>query len=1098
MSTWQLLSADGDDCRWELSGGPPTTRPDDEVNGAPAEAVSRLPSMSDLLLQGCSKIVESNSGSSTSGSSPMFRTGLGKSVAVKQSSVAKALRVLADDDLPHTGQVDPESHTPASNSLFQTGSGKMVNVSSAGLVKAKTLLGLGEDDDHCASQGLGISKPFSNNNGYRSLNSLPRVKGGANVADVMEGESISGSGSTCQSGSAENRLKLLAYPNSVQPKTHDLPAKPAAIKFHTAGGRSLSISSDALKRARSLLGDPELGSFLNEGRLCNDPSKKENEPPISLQYQGTPNHKDATKSFISPLLRLSSDGERSLNSSKKIKEGSNLIAQFNAAASECPYRFGSDSGSPKRPLMERSYAPVDPSVVKDCDSRSNCHASPRGQVLLDISNITRVNYSSNENNVSEKRFGGNSSISPFKRPRSSKFNTPLKRNSSLAPSASSKSSVQAPSKGRVSTRYPFLLPRVSMKEYFGGPPLDMAPTNSIGGVTSDNAGNFMFSNESGLNCIGAESFYDMLIQSGASAEHISKIWVTNHYRWIVWKLACYDRCYPAKTVRKLLTISNVLEELEYRYEREVNHGHRSAIMRILEGVASPSSLLVLCVSAICSNCYPTTEGPSMASEGDKNKMKVELTDGWYSVNAVLDIVLSNHCNSGKVFVGQKLQIWGATLCGWAAPVSPLEATKTVSLLLHVNGTYRAHWADRLGFCKGRGAPLAFRCIKSNGGPVPQTLIGVARVYPILYRERLSGRGSIIRSERMEMKTRQMHNQRRSTIIDGVISEIQRAKDIHLYNDSDSEEGAKISKILETAAEPELLMAEMSPDQLNAFATFRSKIEATRQSDTAKLIEKALQDAGLSEREVTPFMRVKVVGLRSKNCGRNSGPEEGLITIWNPTERQQHDLVEGQAYVFSRLNPINSPSDTLYLQCRGSTTKWRPLTSQEMKNFRPFFKPREAISLSRLGEISLSSEFDIAGYVVYVGEVFTDAQQRRQWVFVTDGSIADFYTEESSNSLLAICFCSPYIDDLSFAPINSNLVGSTVGFCNLIKRAKDHLNHLWVAEARENSTYFLSFDSPHCSHLKDAALSTQGWAKTSESAINTLKEGVSFIIGNWKG
>ncbi|PKI51435.1 hypothetical protein CRG98_028146 [Punica granatum] len=1056
MSTWQLLSADGDDCRWELSGGPPTTRPDDEVNGAPAEAVSRLPSMSDLLLQGstliqlsgttalfrvwmdselriglaidligCSKIVESNSGSSTSGSSPMFRTGLGKSVAVKQSSVAKALRVLADDDLPHTGQVDPESHTPASNSLFQTGSGKMVNVSSAGLVKAKTLLGLGEDDDHCASQGLGISKPFSNNNGYRSLNSLPRVKGGANVADVMEGESISGSGSTCQSGSAENRLKLLAYPNSVQPKTHDLPAKPAAIKFHTAGGRSLSISSDALKRARSLLGDPELGSFLNEGRLCNDPSKKENEPPISLQYQGTPNHKDATKSFISPLLRLSSDGERSLNSSKKIKEGSNLIAQFNAAASECPYRFGSDSGSPKRPLMERSYAPVDPSVVKDCDSRSNCHASPRGQVLLDISNITRVNYSSNENNVSEKRFG-----------------------------ASSKSSVQAPSKGRVSTRYPFLLPRVSMKEYFGGPPLDMAPTNSIGGVTSDNAGNFMFSNESGLNCIGAESFYDMLIQSGASAEHISKIWVTNHYRWIVWKLACYDRCYPAKTVRKLLTISNVLEELEYRYEREVNHGHRSAIMRILEGVASPSSLLVLCVSAICSNCYPTTEGPSMASEGFDDKVFR------YSVNAVLDIVLSNHCNSGKVFVGQKLQ-----------------ATKTVSLLLHVNGTYRAHWADRLGFCKGRGAPLAFRCIKSNGGPVPQTLIGVARVYPILYRERLSGRGSIIRSERMEMKTRQMHNQRRSTIIDGVISEIQRAKDIHLYNDSDSEEGAKISKILETAAEPELLMAEMSPDQLNAFATFRSKIEATRQSDTAKLIEKALQDAGLSEREVTPFMRVKVVGLRSKNCGRNSGPEEGLITIWNPTERQQHDLVEGQAYVFSRLNPINSPSDTLYLQCRGSTTKWRPLTSQEMKNF---------------------SEFDIAGYVVYVGEVFTDAQQRRQWVFVTDGSIADFYTEESSNSLLAICFCSPYIDDLSFAPINSNLVGSTVGFCNLIKRAKDHLNHLWVAEARENSTYFLSFDSPHCSHLKDAALSTQGWAKTSESAINTLKEGVSFIIGNWKG
>lgn len=42
-------------------------------------------------------------------------------------------------------------------------------------------------------------------------------------------------------------------------------------------------------------------------------------------------------------------------------------------------------------------------------------------------------------------------------------------------------------------------------------------------------------------------------------------WVANHYRWIVWKLACYERCYPAKTVGKFLTISNVLEELKYRY-----------------------------------------------------------------------------------------------------------------------------------------------------------------------------------------------------------------------------------------------------------------------------------------------------------------------------------------------------------------------------------------------------------------------------------------------------------------------------------------------------------------------------------------------------
>ncbi|KAF5946389.1 hypothetical protein HYC85_016617, partial [Camellia sinensis] len=38
--------------------------------------------------------------------------------------------------------------------------------------------------------------------------------------------------------------------------------------------------------------------------------------------------------------------------------------------------------------------------------------------------------------------------------------------------------------------------------------------------------------------------------------------------------------------------------------------------------------------------------------------------------------------------------------------------------------------------KGGGAPLAFRCIKGMGGPVPSTLIGVTRIYPVLYRESL--------------------------------------------------------------------------------------------------------------------------------------------------------------------------------------------------------------------------------------------------------------------------------------------------------------------------------------------------------------------------
>lgn len=59
----------------------------------------------------------------------------------------------------------------------------------------------------------------------------------------------------------------------------------------------------------------------------------------------------------------------------------------------------------------------------------------------------------------------------------------------------------------------------------------------------------------------------------------------------------------------------------------------------------------------------------------------------------------------------------------------------------------------------------------------------------------------------------------------------------------------------------------------------------RQSKMQKSVEKAVEAAGLIEREVTPFLRVRVVGLTSKCHPRESCPLRGLITIWNPTQKQ---------------------------------------------------------------------------------------------------------------------------------------------------------------------------------------------------------------------
>ncbi|XP_038698141.1 protein BREAST CANCER SUSCEPTIBILITY 2 homolog B-like isoform X1 [Tripterygium wilfordii] len=1124
MSTWQIFSDAGKNYRWEPTGRVVPSKPQDDQNGAqvqPHDSSCRFPSMVDLLLQGCSKLLE-DADEGNAGNSPIFRSGLGKSVVLKQSSIAKALSVLRDDDNDfgaiNKGAEDAgENLCDLPNSLFHTGSGRTVNISSAGLFRAKKLLGLEEGDLQDKYEGFEhVRTPSINNKPYGWQNFLHLETSKDTNTIWIDSKSVSGASLNSTAGFMRRLSENEFDVNFMQSNTNDKSTKPPPIKFQTAGGRSLSVSNDALQRARSLLGDLEVGILSNEGDP-NDPSllfnerktfdgtssNKENEFCTPFNLLGTARGKHIPGVFTSPLRSSSKQG-RSLVDSRNVISRSNLIKKFDEADhSFC--ELDSNASTVQQPLSNTNCAPNTPIN----DSRESCNGSKinqggslSGRPLVDISNRIDTAHTRSE----KKRFGNRSSISPFKRPRSSKFCTPLKKDALYVSNGlSTLSSENSCRKRVVSTKYPFQAPRKSIKEYLGVPQLNQSMLEhlpeKVRWIKANNSSEYLFFDESGINCIGAEAFLHMLAQAGASMQHVSKEWVANHYKWIVWKLACYERYCPDNSAVKFLSVSNVLEELKYRYEREVNYGHRSAIKRILDGDALPSSMMVLCISAIYANNEHTIEAHPMALNVAENinVAKVELTDGWYSVDALLDVPLSKQLAFRKLSVGQKLRLWGAGLCGWAGPVSPLEASKTANLSLHINGTYRAHWAARLGFCKCVAAPLAFRCIKSNGGPVPCTLVGVTRIYPVLFKEKLSNGGSIVRSENMETKMVQLNNQRRSTVVEGILSEFQReTQSSHINNNSDGEEGARIFKMLEAAAEPELLMAEMSSEKLSLLASYQAKLEVTRQSDLEKSIKKALEDAGLGEREVTPFVRVRVVGVTSRTYQGKSSPKEGLITIWNPTEKQLKDLVEGQAYVIAGLAPVHSESDVLYLQGRGSTTTWQLLSALGSQQFEPFFNPRKSVLLSNLGEVPFSSEFDIAALIVHVGEVYMTANQKKQWVFVTDASISEILSEEILNSLLAICFCSPYVEEDSVAPINSNLVGTTVGFYNLIKRAKDQRNNLWVAEATENSTYSFNFETPIHSHLKIAAASAQKWAKISHFIINKLKEKVISIIGDGNG
>uniref|UniRef100_A0A0E0BXK0 Tower domain-containing protein n=1 Tax=Oryza meridionalis TaxID=40149 RepID=A0A0E0BXK0_9ORYZ len=911
---------------------------------------------------------------------PMFRTGSGKSVLISHSSVQKARAVLEEE-----GNMKKENHKQLSNvdkyipiftSPLKTSYARTVHISSVGVSRAATLLGL--EENTLSTQLLGhVGDKLGTKITVERENSEHQF-GVASVSGISGGCPIS-------SGPAENQVLMDPHQHFAFSKTTFSDSSEQAIRFSTAGGRTMAISSDALQRAKNLLGESDLEVSPNNllGHSSASACKENIQNSTGLRKEGEPDLlKSRGNSKTEPAqFSIPAKPDRKHTDSLEYAVPDATLANGNSVRLHAARDFHPINEIPKisKPSSRCSFGTENASDTKDKARRLQMPSGP----LIDITNYIGTHS--------------------------------------------------------VNTDY-----------------LAEDVTDEVKLMDAKKAEKYKFKTDT-----GAEEFQKMLLACGASLTYTTKEWVSNHYKWIVWKLASLERCYPTRAAGKFLKVGNVLEELKYRYDREVNNGHRSAIKKILEGNASPSLMMVLCISAIYScpdlnNSKPEDDRAHTDDGNSENKSlrpakrnmstKIELTDGWYSLDASLDLALLEQLEKRKLFIGQKLRIWGASLCGWAGPVSFHEASGTVKLMIHINGTYRARWDETLGLCKHAGVPLAFKCIKASGGRVPRTLVGVTRIYPVMYRERFSDGRFVVRSERMERKALQLYHQRVSKIAEDIQSE----HGEHCDNTDDNDEGAKICKMLERAAEPEILMSSMNSEQLLSFSYYQEKQKIVRQNEVAKKVENALKVAGLSSRDVTPFLKVRVTGLISKHSATKSGCREGLITIWNPTEKQ----------------------------------------------VRPFFTPRKAVELSHFGEVPLTSEFDIAGVILYVGNVYLLNNQNRQWLFLTDGSkfISGEKYEEQDDCLLAVSFSSKTTGEDS-AFFNYALSGHIVGFSNLVKRDKDQMRHVWVAEATESSTYSLSHEIPKKSHLKEAATSAEKWASNSHPMIQHLKERVLQIVGD---
>lgn len=74
-------------------------------------------------------------------------------------------------------------------------------------------------------------------------------------------------------------------------------------------------------------------------------------------------------------------------------------------------------------------------------------------------------------------------------------------------------------------------------------------------------------------------------------------WLDIQLKLILWKLISYEIRFP-NTLGKVCTATNVIDQLKYRYDKELYNAERPVLRKILEKDDVPSKTLVLCVAGI--------------------------------------------------------------------------------------------------------------------------------------------------------------------------------------------------------------------------------------------------------------------------------------------------------------------------------------------------------------------------------------------------------------------------------------------------------------------------------------------------------------------
>ncbi|KAJ3661217.1 hypothetical protein Zmor_005625 [Zophobas morio] len=451
------------------------------------------------------------------------------------------------------------------------------------------------------------------------------------------------------------------------------------------------------------------------------------------------------------------------------------------------------------------------------------------------------------------------------------------------------------------------------------------------------------------------------IMPGIEPKLIPTGWIRNHFKWIVWKLASYENF--SSNINNCLTVENVIQQLKYRYDREIDRAERSTLRKIFELDDAPQKRMVLCVSKIINL--------------QSDQFELELTDGWYSIRTVIDEPLCRQVRLRKIRVGTKLITCGAEILNCEG-CHPLQAADMIRLKISCNSTRRARWYVKLGYQRcPEPFPVMLCSVFPAGNVIGCVKICIARVYPVKYMEKQNNltvwrnrKAEELRAQEWENKGRQEIEKLRETITKDYEMSLRTSRqNLSLNYSIDQIRNINCPETLfhlyQNNKDPEKFQEILSSSQKNSIVDYQQRILFMQQQDISRKLKDNIDKRQIPKRDVTPVLQMLVIDILD--------PHEKTCTfhIWRPSN--EHVEILKESSVFVAYNVLPKKNGDL---CTTSRTRFQAC-SKEWSNFHKY--KRTLFPISQIIKATSKPPFKEFDTIGVVAAVSTEGCSQNLWL-----------------------------------------------------------------------------------------------------------------------